>query len=424
MARKCLYCGCTYSDHLSLCPNCGGGLTAENYHKETEEEEKVGIMEIMSDKLRELLEDKRVLAVLVAVALFLSGASVSRRIARHKDSAPTQQRQNDEAVPSTVGHSQTEPAVEQGNAIVTQPAEPVSASVPTDRNYELGMAYLEHGDYEKAIRTLNQVPSSSKEYADAQIALLSASDLYRSQALQKAEEYNSSGDYAASIKLLRTAEELTGFSAEVVMQREAAEELYFNTAVDQCKEAYRADGAEKAATIANGALTVLKEDARLLKLKQLFESVTTVSAQQVSHNYSTYAISTDDYAVDSYGNEHSGELLHFSTYPSGASGSVEYTPYEKFNTFSAKIFVGKMYEQQRSQLQFYCDGKLVYDTGMVDRQYRGETINIDITGVYSFRIVSDGYWTSALGSYDPNIWLENPTFSTGITEADIDAAIQ
>ena len=423
MARKCLYCGCTYSDHLSSCPNCGGALTAENYHRETEDEE-VGTMEIMGDKLRELFEDKRVLAVLLAVALFLSGASVSRRIARHKDSPPISQGQNGLAVSSTAGDSQAEPTAEEGKAIGVQPEKPVNATVPTDRYYELGMAYLEHGDYEKAIRTLNQVSSTSKEYTDAQLALLLASDAYRSETLQKAEDYNNSGDYASSIKLLRTAEDLTGFSAEVVMQREAAEELYFNTAVDQCKEAYRTDGAERAAVIANGALTILKEDARLLKLKQLFESVTTVSAQQVSHNYSTYAISTDDYAVDSYGNEHSGELLHFSTYPSGASGNVEYTPYEKFNTFSAKIFVGKMYEQQRAQLQFYCDGKLVYDTGMVDRQYRGETINIDITGVYSFRIVSDGYWTSALGSYDPNIWLEYPTFSTGITEADIDEAIQ
>ena len=423
MARKCLYCGCTYSDHLSSCPNCGGALTAENYHRETEDEE-VGTMEIMGDKLRELFEDKRVLAVLLAVALFLSGASVSRRIARHKDSPPISQGQNGLAVSSTAGDSQAEPTAEEGKAIGVQPEKPVNATVPTDRYYELGMAYLEHGDYEKAIRTLNQVSSTSKEYTDAQLALLLASDAYRSETLQKAEDYNNSGDYASSIKLLRTAEDLTGFSAEVVMQREAAEELYFNTAMDQCKEAYRTDGAERAAVIANGALTILKEDARLLKLKQLFESVTTVSAQQVSHNYSTYAISTDDYAVDSYGNEHSGELLHFSTYPSGASGNVEYTPYEKFNTFSAKIFVGKMYEQQRAQLQFYCDGKLVYDTGMVDRQYRGETINIDITGVYSFRIVSDGYWTSALGSYDPNIWLEYPTFSTGITEADIDEAIQ
>lgn len=259
--------------------------------------------------------------------------------------------------------------------------------------------------------------TASDEYADAQIALLTAVDYYRADALQKADTLNGSGDYEASIKLLRNVENLTGFSVEVAMRRETAEDAYFENVVDNCKAIYKAEGAEKASVAVNDALSVLTNDSRLLKLKALLDGVTVVSEKQVTRNRG-YATSYD-YTTDSYGNEHDGELLRF-----GVDSDLEYTPHEKYNSFAASIFVGEMYEYQRIQLRFYCDGKLVYDTGMVDRKYRGETLNIDITGVYSFRIEAEGVGDTVMGSYRPNIWLENAVFSTGITETDIDKAVQ
>jgi len=418
MERRCLYCGCTYSSNLSSCPNCGGGLTAETYHMDTDDEKEEGVMDLVADKLKELLADKRVLAVLLVVAIAISGVSLSKRITRFKETITAQNSENqvDNRTNAGSGDSRGTPTANTGDSHA-MPVETTPTPTPVDQNYELGMAYLEHGDYEKAIRTLNQVSSASNEYADAQIAMLSAADYYRADALAKAVVFNQEGNYEASINLLRKAEDLTGFSAEVTMQRESAEEAYFNAVVEECKSVYTSEGADSASDIVAGALAVLKDDSRLLNLKALFDSVTTVPERQMTNSYSH--ATTYDYITDSYGNEHDGCLLMFRD-----AGGVEYTPFEKYDTFSANIFVGEMYEDQRIQLKFYCDEKLVYETGMVDRQYRGEKVNIDITGVYSFRIAAEGVGDYILGSYHPNIWLEDATFSTGFTEADIDKAIQ
>lgn len=135
-----------------------------------------------------------------------------------------------------------------------------------------------------------------------------------------------------------------------------------------------------------------------------------VTSSEIPTNTSKYGIYwRQPTTEDSYGDTHSGDIVRMAQV-TGDVPSIEFITGGKYTKFTTTVFTTLIKEDHRFQFKVYADNILVYDTGFVDRTFKEETVEIDITGVYAIKMecYQDGY----VAPYEtgPSFCLQDMTF--------------
>lgn len=281
--KECKYCGTSYKDELTACPNCGGNLfysgeelaEAEEYAKKERENQQRAIAE---PKSRAGKVAGIVVGIVVLIAVIIAVASNAY---------------NNHAVSSGLSRADMEEA------------------------YNRGMAYYSNKDYVAAIAELKNVSTESKYYNEASETLKNAVVAYSENALSRvttyannedyemacsvltevlqtipsdlqidetsivsslqdsafniAEDCLAGGDYSNAIPLLRTANGLAANAAiDSLLEKSVGE--YRDMTIAQANAALDDEGYEAAVAIVNQSLSVLPDDATMLHLIEEYEA--------------------------------------------------------------------------------------------------------------------------------------------------------
>lgn len=332
--KECKYCGTSYKDELTACPNCGGNLfysgeelaEAEEYAKKERENQQRAIAE---PKSRAGKVAGIVVGIVVLIAAIIAVASNAY---------------NNHAVSSGLSRADMEEA------------------------YNRGMAYYSNKDYVAAIAELKNVSTESKYYSEASETLKNAVVAYSENALSRVttyannEDYEmacsvltevlqtipsdlqideasivsslqdsafniaknclSAGDYPDAIPLLRSANELAANTdIDALLEKSIGE--YRDMTIAQTNTALDSEGYEAAVVIVNKALSVLPNDTALLRLSETCEAYKPIPLSDFK-TIGSYSFERVDMAEDIVGNEYANPYVLTGSMSSSWGGGVPY----------------------------------------------------------------------------------------------------
>lgn len=281
--KECKYCGTSYKDELTACPNCGGNLfysgeelaEAEEYAKKERENQQRAIAE---PKSRAGKVTGIVVGIVVLIAVIIAVASNAY---------------NNHAVSSGLSRADMEEAYNRGMAYYSnkdyvaaiaelknvsteskyynEASETLKNAVVTYSENALSRVttYANNKDYEMACSVLTEVLQTIP--SDLQIDEAAIVSSLQDSALNIAEDYLADGDYSNAIPLLRTANGLAANAAiDSLLEKSVGE--YRDMTIAQANAALDDEGYEAAVVIVNQGLSVLPDDATMMHLIEEYEA--------------------------------------------------------------------------------------------------------------------------------------------------------
>lgn len=234
--KECKYCGSTYADSLSACPNCGGSkiVTAEEkvaeeklYVKEVQNQERSVTVPAETEKKRipKFVIALGVVSVIIAIIIAISAGGGA----------------------GTSGS---------GN-------NPGNQTPQVDAAFDAGQKYYNTGNYEAAIRELSDVSVDSKHYEDAQTMLADAVEKYRTATLDRASTYTNNGEYETALSLLVEAQSVLPNDSTLKTAYDSAYTAYVDSVIAKADSYTQAADYETAIGILNTAKNKYPQDTRL-----------------------------------------------------------------------------------------------------------------------------------------------------------------
>lgn len=346
-------------------------------------------------------------------------------------------------------------------------------------SYDKAVSLVEQGDYKGAMTLFAKVNEVDTEHYDAaNKQLQTVRDTYKADVLEKQQSAIEAGEYNSVIDLgleaiaflgennteiqkkvdlayykktdslidtyladkryafaIKTYEQFAEDHSSLVTPEmgekiAAGKETWCNDIAEASINAFISDGAESALKRIQEGLAIIPDNKKLCKLYDMVRSSVPVGYREVELNQGEFCHIHFESATDSYGNSHTGSLIGFTGYTASETdrytAKLELYPYEKFDIFSGKLFVGDMIAapiEKTIRMKIYCDDILSYDTGILNQKWTGDDFSIDVSNVYCIRIIVTGTGYSAV-SRGPHIWIEDASFSKRVTEEDLRFAIQ
>lgn len=367
MKVQCEYCDSYYDDSALKCPYCGG-------HNKEEKYENIEI----ENELIEQDSNKHAKWVLLIFVIVISSLSIvlfllQRNEENKKDVAFLQ------------------------NAL----------------------SYRKDSNYSAAIDELKKIDKNSKVYSDANEYLYQIMQEYEKYTETKAESFFDNKDYASCLALINSTGDC--FSGNEVIQRiqQEASTIYLDDVITSAKRAYFAEGVSTAKAIVNDGLRIVPENRKLMKLKELLDSVVAEKGSNMRFQNSNDFFQCCSSYMNSYGDMLSGDLFTFLGNDWNAPWCEFFTA-EKYTSFSCKVDANIMKEEHQLQMKIFLDDTLAYDSGVVDRTWKGKDIVLDVSGVYSVKI--EVYNLVGISheweNPNPRIIVMDPTFIAGLSEND------
>ena len=226
--KECRYCGTKYDDSLDICPNCGGNkvITEEDRaeeaalrQKEAENQERAAAAPVK--------KKNTIIGVIVAVVVVIAAIA---GFSIYKANQPL------------------------SNGMTKDEAQGV---------FDSGVAFMDAGQYEDAIDTFLQLPSDSKQYAEARELLAQSQDSYRADIISRVDSQVANGDYDSAFSLIEKAQAIIPGDAEL---QGAYDNTYaaYRTAVLAKADEYSQSGQYKMALeYLAGVQTTFADDAQI-----------------------------------------------------------------------------------------------------------------------------------------------------------------
>lgn len=283
--KECKYCGSTYADSLSACPNCGGSkiVTAE----EKVAEEKLYVKEVQNQERSVSVpvetEKKRIPGFIIALGVVAAIIAIIIAI----------------SAGGGVGNSGG------GN-------NPGNQTPQVDAAFEAGQKYYNTGNYEAAIRELSDVSVDSEHYENAQTMLSDAVEKYRTATLDRVSTYTNNGEYETALSLLVEAQSVLPDDTALKATYDSAYTAYVDSVIAKADSYSQAADYETAVGILNTAKNKYPQDTRLEASyvatyvsykKQLCENAISGADSYAADGDYAKAISTMDEAIDKVGDD-------------------------------------------------------------------------------------------------------------------------
>lgn len=209
--KICKYCRTEYDDEFTVCPNCGATKVFTDQELEEEEEAKRQEIEYREKANAEQDSYKKRWGGLIAVCVLCLLAVVI--------------------------------------AVTYNVNKPLSNGMTKDEGKEIlakGTEYLEAGNYEEAIECLQQLPSDSKQYEEAQKLIQQSQDSYCDEIISRADSYIASQNFDAAYELIGQAQSLLPDNAELQEDQKRVYESYRSAVIAQTEEYVAAEQYETA----------------------------------------------------------------------------------------------------------------------------------------------------------------------------------
>lgn len=366
MKIRCEYCDSYYDDSMFKCPHCGG-------HNKEESQDAPNVVNELAEQDSPQSKWELLIFVTVMIALIVGIILFQRNGENKKDAAIMQ------------------------NAI----------------------AYWHDSDYHAAVVELNKIERNSKIYDEAHEYLGQIIQEYGKDTESKAEAFFSSGDYVSCLLLINSTENFLNGNEAIRIIKQKAGEAYSDALFESAKELYFSEGVSSAKAIVNEGLSVIPENKKLVKLKELLDSVLTVCGSDMNFQNSDGYFRRCSSFMNSYGDTLSGDLFTFLG-NDWHDPWCEFITAEKYTSFSCKVDANIIKEEHQLRMKIFLDGSLAYDSGAVDRTWKGEDVVLDISGVYSVKIEVYNL-VGLLREWEypsPRMILADPVFVSGLSKSD------
>lgn len=293
-------------------------------------------------------------------------------------------------------------------------------------SYEEAVGKVDEKDYEAAAELFTQVIEGDiQNYESAKEQLnLCYEGIY--QDINSAiDQYMAEEQYELAFEtygqFYQNYAELITLELREKMDRCATE--YRNQVVENSIEIYHDSGANAAdAAIARG-LQFLEDDAGLINVSNLYQSVAEpVSFKHLAGRENNGVGLNGADKTDSMGKDHSSHnmIYFFSISKERESASIERNTHGSYTRLTGSMYFLDTDYDMSAEMKIYADGRVIFESGTLNKKTGGVDFDVDISGVYSV-VIEISYID--LGNYFSPCFLDNVYVSRVLSDSEIRQAV-
>lgn len=289
-------------------------------------------------------------------------------------------------------------------------------------NYKEAVGKADEKDYEAAAELFAQVIESDiQNYKSAKEQLNlcyegiyqnvnSAIDRYMTEEQYEFafEAYDQFNQNYAELTTLELQEKMDGCATE-----------YRNQVVENSIEIYHESGATAADAATTRGLQFLKDDAGLINVSNLYQSVAEpVPFKRLTGRENNGVGLSGADKTDSMGKNHSNkELIYFFSLSNNTkTASIERNTYGNYTRLTGSMYFLDTDYDISVAMKIYADGREIFESGTLNKKTGGADFDVDISGVYSV-VIEISYID--LGNYYSPCFLDNVYVSRVLNDSEI-----
>lgn len=247
---------------------------------------------------------------------------------------------------------------------------------------------------EEVLTYLGNIIMDYPDDTDLQAAFNSTQAAYqgavRGNALQEADNYAASGDYAQAITVIKKALEKNVQDRELAAKLDVYEEIYKNEILGQMSTIYGTNGYEGIMSLLAEAIKILPDDEDLLREYKLWESRKPILLTEIEE-YSKDGVDCNGSSgnnTDNYGTSYLSYIVDSSGYI-GSKHYIEYYLGGEYSIFKASVYVtehSQGYSTDEAAILIYGDDELLFSYSDISSKDKPKEISVDISGVEFLKI--------------------------------------
>lgn len=265
------------------------------------------------------------------------------------------------------------------------------------QEYCQGLAFYNQAEYYMAIERLALVPEDSGCYSDSQDLIDDSLILYTEAIIKEVDSYMQSGDYETAIETLNGAssrfknnESISGYIDIIDQKTSEAKAKYAESYAAKAEESFGNKDAYSAVSNIDFALKLLPDNATYQASKEKYEQYLPFEL------YNADNILKKDDSLSFYNSKKANnniEMQKVAVYSSAeASGdytfAYTYNLGKKYDTVSGTIFLPQDKKDTNNQMYLiiYGDGKKLYTSPYVTAGFLPKDINVNVSGVNTLTV--------------------------------------
>lgn len=279
-----------------------------------------------------------------------------------------------------------------------------------------GVTYYKKADYFMAIERLSCVQEDSGCYSDSQDLITESLNLYMEAIIKEADSYMQSGDYETAIKTLNEAasrfknnEALMGYIDTINQKMSEVKAKHADSYAAKAEECFKKKDAYSAVSNINFALELSPNNATYQASKAKYEQY--LPFELYKEDNVLKRVGSFDFYQSETANDNS-EYQNIIRYdPESAKDdyihSYTYKLGGKYDTVSGKAFVKKTDKNDKVQtyIVVYADGKKIYTSPTMTAGVLPSDISFNVSGVDTLEIQAF-YQDAGVWSY-PSVYISN-----------------
>lgn len=241
------------------------------------------------------------------------------------------------------------------------------------------------GEYDAARRCLEAATPYFPDNSDF-AQLLNLIDEQEAQSI--VADYTAKRMYGEAVKCLEVRKNIVSASAELQELLDSCKGLYRTDAVERAEQAYSSDGYQAAVSILDEALEIMKGDRELTDLRNYYYSrkpIILVELQVFSYgDGGEYNASSNEYKTDRYGNEYS------SSFSVENQSTIKWLLKGQYRTFTGTIACPANFQYKNNLSNVVVtvigDGKVLFTSAESGPDEKPQCFSIDVTAVEELQI--------------------------------------
>lgn len=289
-------------------------------------------------------------------------------------------------------------------------------------NYEKALVKYSEKDYEAAAELLTQViEGDTQNYDSSREQLELCYEGIYQDVSSIIEQYIAEEQYELAFETYdqfsQNYVELTTVELQEKMDRCAAE--YRNQVMENSISIYHDSGANAAYAAINRGLQFLEDDAALINVSNLYQSVTEpVPFKQLTGRENNGVGTFGADKTDSMGRNHSSKniIYFFNISRDRQSASIERNTYGNYTRLTGSMYFLDTDYDMAAAMKIYADGMVIFDSGVMNKKTGGVDFDLDISGVYSVTVEIS---MVDIGQTYSSCFLDNVFVSRELTDEEI-----
>lgn len=265
------------------------------------------------------------------------------------------------------------------------------------QEYCEGVDYYNQAEYYSAIERLSLVPEDSGCYLDSQDLINDSLNLYVEAIKKEADSYLQSGDYETAIETLNGAasrfknnESISGYIDTINQKISEVKTKYAESCATKAEESFKKKDAYSAVSNINFALQLLPNNATYQASKAKYEQYLPFELYNADN---VIKKDTSLYLYNSKTANNNEKMENVVAYSSAVTGenytlSYTYNLEKKYDTISGTIFLPDDERDTKNQiyLVMYADGKKIYTSPYITAGFLPQKINVNVSDVNTLTI--------------------------------------